>query len=62
LNWIDVELMQFSLVVNTTRPKAIKAAEALIQWFNARGVSFLVEKEAAKLLNETRKVKLQDLA
>jgi NAD+ kinase len=54
--------MQFSLVVNISRPKAIKTAEALIQWLNERGASFLVEKEAAKVLNEKRRIKMQDLA
>lgn len=54
--------MRFSLVVNTTRPKAIKASEALIQWLKERDVDYVVEKEAAKTLNERRKIKMQDLA
>ncbi|MCS6988555.1 MAG: NAD(+)/NADH kinase [Chloroherpetonaceae bacterium] len=54
--------MRFSLVVNVSRPKALKVAEALIQWFKARGIDFLVEKQAAKLLNEKGKVKKEELA
>ncbi|MFQ3598031.1 MAG: NAD(+)/NADH kinase [Chloroherpetonaceae bacterium] len=54
--------MRFSLIVNTSRPKAMKAAEALIQWLDARGADFLLEKEAAKVLHNPRKVKMQDLA
>lgn len=53
--------MRLSLVVNVSRPKALKTAEALIQWLNERGIEFLVEKEAAKALGEKRKIKKSEL-
>ncbi|KER10343.1 MAG: inorganic polyphosphate kinase [[Candidatus Thermochlorobacteriaceae] bacterium GBChlB] len=54
--------MKFGLSINTARESALRAGEALTQWFKERGIAYIVEKDAAKILGEIERCKIETLS
>jgi NAD+ kinase len=53
--------MKFSLVINTHRAEALKAAQGLITWLKQKSVDYILDIDAAKLLRDPNRAKIENL-